>query len=119
VKSCNPFLFQPVLSERDQVCEFRVLQEGVLHAVSHHFPKACRREEGCKGRQGYEGQGKAHGKQRLEVDQGVFCKAAVFHSVESYYVDGSEVDEEKFKGISFAANVAYVRYEVPRPTFTS
>ena len=40
-----------------------------------------------------------------------------FFTVESYYVDGSEVDEEKFKGISFAANVAYVRYEGATPYF--
>ena len=39
-----------------------------------------------------------------------------FYTVESYYVDGSEVDE-KFKDLSFAANVAIVRYEGSTPYF--
>lgn len=39
-----------------------------------------------------------------------------FYTVESYYVDGSEVDD-KFKDLSFAANVAFVRYEGSTPYF--
>jgi hypothetical protein len=33
-----------------------------------------------------------------------------FYSLESYYRDGTDVDE-KYKDLSFAANLAYVRYE--------
>ena len=39
-----------------------------------------------------------------------------FFTVESYIVDGSEVDE-KFKDITFTANVAFVRYEGATPYF--
>ena len=44
-----------------------------------------------------------------------------FYTLESYYVDSSEVDEKYVgkdgKSVSFAANVAFVRYEDATPYF--